>query len=413
MLDHLRWRLALGYVGTFALILVLLAVAAVFGFYREMTIQQDVLLTQEAKDTATKLLQDDERALLATEYEEYSWVALDPEGRVIDGNHSVDRLGLPSPELAEKALGEDGLVSGTIRKRGANTRVVSMPFRDESGELVGVIQYGRSLAAVRQTVGGLVLVLLPLGLGSLGLATLGGLYMAGRAMRPTRESFERQRAFVADASHELKTPLALIRADTEVVLYRGLVNQEDRKLIEHALAETGRMDAVLSSLLTVARIDAGQLRVSSKPFELAAVLAETAERFGVRAAAEEVQLEVRAPDGVPARGDAEKTGEIVAALLDNALRHTPAGGRIVVSARSGERWAEAAVADSGPGIAPEHLPRLFDRFYRASTGRTRESGGTGLGLAIARGLARAQGGGLTAENAKEGGAVFRLRLPRS
>lgn len=413
MLDHLRWRLALGYVGTFALILLLLAVAAVFGFYREMTIQQDVLLTQEAKDTAANILQDDERALLATEYEEYSWVALDPEGRVVDGNHSVDQLGLPSPELAEEALGEDEAVSDTIRRRGANTRVVSMPFRDESGELVGVIQYGRSLAAVRQTVGRLVLVLLPLGLGSLGLATLGGLYMAGRALRPTRESFERQRAFVADASHELKTPLTLIRADAEVVLYRGETTPEDRGLIEHALAETDRMGAVLSSLLALARLDAGQVRVVRKPFDLAAVLAETAERFGARGASEEIRLEARAPEKITARGDPEKTAEILAALLDNALRHTPPGGGVTLSGGVKDGLAEAVVSDTGPGIPPEHLARVFERFYRGSDGRTRESGGTGLGLTIARDLARAQGGDLTAENARQGGAVLRLRLPRS
>ncbi len=100
-------------------------------------------------------------------------------------------------------------------------------------------------------------------------------------------------------------------------------------------------------------------------------------------------------------------------LLDNALRHTPSGGCItVVAGHAGDGWVEVSVADTGPGIAPENLSRIFDRFYRADASRTRGSGGTGLGLSIASDLAHAQGGDLTAENAKGGGAVFRLKLPK-
>jgi signal transduction histidine kinase len=278
--------------------------------------------------------------------------------------------------------------------------------------MVGTIQYARSLRGPQQTVNRLVLVLLPLALGGVGLSILGGLYMAGRAVRPVRDSIERQKAFVADASHELKTPLTLIRADAEVVLLRGEVTAQDRALIEHALAETDRMGAILSSLLAQARLDAGQVRVSRKPFDLTAILAETAERFGARAASEEIRLEVRVPEKIPARGDPEKTGEILAALLDNALRHTPSGGSVNLTGGVRDGLAEALVRDTGPGIPPDHLPRIFERFYRSSDGRTRESGGTGLGLTIARDLARAQGGDLYAENIKEGGAAFRLQLPR-
>ena len=289
-----------------------------------------------------------------------------------------------------------------------------MPMREESGEVVGVIQYARSLKGVQQTIGRLVLLLLPLGLGGLGAALFGGLYMAGRAMRPARESFEKQRAFIADASHELKTPLTLIRADSEMVLYRGHLNQEDRKLVEHALTETERMGTILSDLLLVARLDADEADVATKPFDLASVLSEEAERFGVRAAEKEVRLGVQTPSELPVRGDSKRTKQIIAVLLDNAVRFVPPGGTIAVSGRLQDRWVEASVRDTGPGISPEHLPRVFDRFYRAEASRTRGKGaGTGLGLAIARELARAQGGDLVAESAKDGGAIFRLRLPRA
>ena len=414
MLDRMRWRLALGYVVIFAVILLLLLTAAVVGFSRELTAQQDILLTQEARNQARNLLNGENREVLAEGSAEFSWVTLDTDGRVTDRDPSAETLGtlgLPSVELAEQAVEEDDAVSATIRGPEGRVRVVSMPMYD-GDSLMGTIQYARSLQQPQQTVNELVLVLLPLALGGLGLAILGGLYMAGRAVRPVRDSFERQKAFVADASHELKTPLTLIRADAEVVLYRDEVTPKDRELIEHALAETDRMGDTLSSLLALARLDAGQARVVRKPFDLTAVLAETAERFGARAASEEIQLEVQAPDKIPALGDPEKTGEILAALLDNALRHTLPGGSVILDGVVSDGKAEAIVRDTGPGILPEQLPRIFERFYRAPDGRSRESGGTGLGLTIARDLARVQRGELRAENVKEGGAVFRLRLPR-
>src|SRR5215212_9400951 len=255
MLEKMRWRLTLGYAGIFALILIFLAMAAVAGFSRELTNQQDTLLTQEAKDLERNLLDGDHREVLAEGSAEYSWVALDTEGRVTDRDPTaatLGTLGLPSKELARQSLEEDAGVSATIHGPQGRVRVVSMPMREESGEVVGVIQYARSLKGVQQTISRLVLVLLPLALGGLGAALFGGLYMAGRAMRPARESFEKQRAFIADASHELKTPLTLIRADAEVVLYRGYLNQEDQNLVEHSLTETDRMGAILSDLLLVA-----------------------------------------------------------------------------------------------------------------------------------------------------------------
>lgn len=415
MLERTRWRLTLGYAGIFAVILLLLSTAAVVGFSRELTNQQDTLLEQEANDQAKNLLDGDDREILAEGSAEYSWVALDPDGRVTGRDPSaatLGSLGLPSRGLAARTLEEGEAVAATIQGPQGGARVVSVPLRGGSGEVVGVIQYALSLNGVRQTVGRLVLVLVPLVLGGLGAAVLGGLFMADRAMRPARESFERQRAFVADASHELKTPITLIRADAEVALLRGDLTEADRRLMEHALGETGRMGSILSDLLLVARFDAGKLEVSDEPFDLATVVRGEAERFEVNAAGKGIRLDTCAPDELPARGDPSRSGQILAVLIDNAVRHTPAGGRIVVEGRLRDGRVETRVADTGSGIAPGQLPRVFDRFYRAEAARTRGGGGTGLGLAIARALAHAQGGDLVAENGEGGGAVFTLRLPR-
>jgi signal transduction histidine kinase len=408
-LDSIRWRLTAGYIAIFALLLSLLGVFAVFGFSRELTLQQDVLLAQEARNTTKNLLEGNKSDVLATGSDEFGWIALETDGEVMDRNWTTTSVGLPSQDLFQETLREEEMVAATVRGENGSARVVSMPMY-ESGELVGVMQYARSLRRVQETVNELVLVLLPLGLGALGLAAVGGLYMARRAVRPVREAFDRQRAFIADASHELKTPLTLIRVDTEV-LQGNLQDPDDRELADEVLAETDRMGKILSDLLTMARLDAGALDVARKPFDLTNLIEEETERFRVRATREGVRLEVRAPDELLATGDPARTGQILAALLDNALRFTPSGGSVEVRASRQDGTVEATVTDTGPGIPPEHLARIFDRFYRAESARTREGGGTGIGLAIARGLARAQDGDLEAANAKDGGAVFRLKLP--
>jgi signal transduction histidine kinase len=411
-LDSIRLRLTVGYVGIFSLLLLLLGVFAVFGFWRELVLQQDELLAQEARNTTKNLLEGNNSEVLAAKSDEFGWIALDRDGDVIDNNWTTKSLGLPAEDLYKETLNEEEVVATTVQGANGSARVVSMPMY-ESGETVGVMQYARSLRRVDETVNKLIVVLLPLGIGGLGLAAIGGFYMAGRAVKPVRDAFDRQRAFIADASHELKTPLTLIRIDTEV-LQSALENPDNRELADEVLAETDRMSAILSELLTMARLDAGVLDVVRKPFDLSNLVREEAERFKVRAAREGVRLEVQVPDELVASGDPARTGQILAALFDNALRFTPSGGSVEVAARGQDGGVEASVRDTGPGISPEHLSRIFERFYRAEAARGRaDGGGTGIGLAIALGLARAQDGDLEAANAKDGGAVFRLKLPAS
>lgn len=407
-LNRLRVRLTLGYVGVFAAILLLLGFVAVFGFSVELTRQEDELLTREAEAQAANLLGEERREVLSDGSANFSWIALQPDGELIDSDRIARDLGLPDEELARSALEENTAVSATIRGEEGRVRALSMPMY-ESGQLVGVMQYARSLSAVQQAVRGLVLVLLPLGVGALGLAAIGGQVMAGRAVVPVQRSFERQRAFVADASHELKTPLALIRADAEVI-GRGLSDPEDKELADDLLAETDKMNAMLSDLLFAARLDAGKLTVNREPFDIAESVQQVAERFAARAQETNIRIEISMSESLRATGDRERTEQVLAVLLDNALRYTRKASKITIT---GHKTADAVVVtvqDSGPGIAEENLERIFERFYRVDKARSREAGGSGLGLAIAQKLARAQKGTLEAGNAEEGGAVFWLTL---
>jgi signal transduction histidine kinase len=424
MFDHIRRRLTVGYVGILALTLLVFSVVVVFMFYLRASDQQDDLLLQKAEDKANNVLSGKDRysVVKATTDYDVAVIVLLPDGSTYgDLDETSFSLGLPYANLAQSAGQERRTIKETVPGPGGAVRVMSIPVKryGEFGSVVAVVQAAQSREAVTETVERLSFVLVLSGLGGLVLAAAGGFFMSRRAMRPVQEAFGRQRTFIADASHELKTPLTLIRADAEV-LSRGIDDpnktSENRELVDDLLGETDRMSAVLSDLLLLARLDAEKLTVSREPFDLALVISETSERFAARASAEGKNLEVHHSGKLPARGDAPRTDQILAALLDNALRFTPPGGTITVEGHITNKQVEATVTDTGPGIAPESLDRIFERFYRAdihSAARSRgpSGGGTGLGLAIARDLARAQGGELSAENTEGGGAKFTLSLP--
>lgn len=430
MFGRIRRRLTMGYVGILALILVLFGVIVVVSFYRQVTNTQDELLLQTAQSQANSPTADwgrFGRVKATTDFdtavEEVPFV--EPVGQaplvleeilrdeiLLDDPDSPSvSLGLPYVEMAQRAGRERRNIPQTVERPEGDVRVMNVPVY-QSGEVIAVLQAAQSRRAVWQTVNSLIFALVPVGVGALVLATVGGLLMSRRAMRPVRDSFERQRTFIADASHELKTPLALIKINADV-LSSEIMDPDHRELAEDLLDETDRMSALLSGLLTLARLDAGKLSVSREEFNLATVMAETVDRFRMRAASAGVRFEVEAAGKLPTRGDEERTAQILAVLLDNALTHTPRHGRITVTGRTRDGFVETTVEDAGPGIPSEHLPRIFERFYRADSARSRTGGGgTGLGLAIARDLARAQKGNLEAENAGYGGAVFRLTLPK-
>jgi signal transduction histidine kinase len=416
MFGRIRWRLTMGYVGILALILLLFGVVVVTIFEQQVTEQQNELLERTAASMAKNLAYMQEgRSALGDEPGSFAWVTLTPDTTaIVNSTPQAASLGLPQEGLALEAVRSGNTQLGYFERPDGETVWVASAPMTLAGRPLGVLQYARSPEVVDGIVNRLVFVLALVGGGALALVAVGGLYMSRRAMRPVRDAFERQRAFIADASHELKTPLTLIRADAEV-LSRGAKDPDDAELFDDLLDETDRMSALLSDLLTLARLDAGKLAVAREPFSLAAVITETTERFAARAGAEGKRLEICLGDPesgkLLALGDPERTAQVLAALLDNALRFVPKGGLITIEGREVDRGrVEAIVADTGPGIPPEDLPRIFDRFYRAEEARTRKGGGTGLGLAIARDLARAQSGDLLAENTPDG-ARFTLTIP--
>jgi signal transduction histidine kinase len=224
-----------------------------------------------------------------------------------------------------------------------------------------------------------------------------------------RASEARTRRFVADAAHELRTPLAGVQAVAEAVAAPALAPEERDRLNLLLLGETRRAGRLVDDLLVLARIDAG-IELRRDPVELLGLARDEAER--VRLLADDRSVEV-AGEPVTVSGDAPRLGQVLGNLLENARRHTPAGGRIAVLVSAGAT-ASVLVTDTGPGVPPADRERIFDRLVRLDEARTADDGGAGLGLAIARGIARAHGGDLRCvEPPGGGGAAFELTLPLS
>lgn len=237
-----------------------------------------------------------------------------------------------------------------------------------------------------------------------------------------------RRRFFQDAAHELKTPLAVIDATTSAVMDR--VYQHDDRHLETIRDQARLLGRIVDDLRVVSLADAGVLPLRREVLDVAAIMATTTRDLGARAAASGVRIDMADPEiptgsgragalasptGSPpltVSADPDRLRQVIAALLDNALRHTPEGGRIRLSARpAGLGRTRIEVVDSGPGIAADDLPHVFERFYQADAARDRSTGTSGLGLAIVRALVEAHGGAVRAASEPGGGARFEVELP--
>lgn len=219
------------------------------------------------------------------------------------------------------------------------------------------------------------------------------------------------RQFTADAAHELRTPLAALRGHTEVALSRPRTNQEFRTLMEESLEEFERLTRIAEDLLLLARAEAGQPVLQRAPLRLDAAIADVVDLFHAMAEERGVELTFSERCEIWVDGDSGRLRQMFGNLLDNALKFTTAGGKVQVSLVRKSNLAQLTVRDSGVGIAPEHLPRLFDRFYRVDQARSRASGGAGLGLAICRAILEAHRGEIRVESRLGRGTDIIVRLP--
>lgn len=255
-------------------------------------------------------------------------------------------------------------------------------------------------------VGGVLVVIVAFGFGAV---------YARRALVPIRQSIEaqrealrHQREFAADASHELRTPLTVIRSSVEhLARHRDRPVRESIEALDDIDAEVSHLTSLVDDLLLLARSDSGAVPIEHVPLDLGDIAADAASAFG-RSAEERGVGVVVDPEPAMVEGDPARLRQLVTILVDNAVRHSPREGTVGVTVRSAASTASIEVADEGPGVRPEDMPHVFDRFWRAPGA---PSGGTGLGLAIAKWIVERHGGRIGVANRETGGAVFRVELP--
>ncbi|GAB4453905.1 MAG: hypothetical protein OHK0029_07630 [Armatimonadaceae bacterium] len=350
--------------------------------------------------------------------------------------------------LAESLQGKAVYTEETLGAE--RVRVFSRPLRRE-GEVIGAVQVAAPLAEIERAVQGIqrtMLLLLPV---ALLIAGAGGGLLTERALRPVRdltaaaqgiratnlaarlpvsggdefarlsgvlngmlqrleEAFHRERRFAADASHELKTPLAIIKANTSLQLDDDDLPADYRKTLSTIDRATDRANRIVQDLLLLAREGSGALGLRREPIPVEALFREVQEAVGSTAG----RVVWQPVPGLTVSGDRHHLIRLLTNLLENALRHTPEEGDVFVSAKAtGDSTVVLEVRDTGSGIPAEHLPHVLEPFYRIDAARTRDNGGSGLGLAICQSIARAHGGSLEITSEEGKGTTVTVRLPRT
>ena len=239
----------------------------------------------------------------------------------------------------------------------------------------------------------------------------GGAVAVLRDLTETERVEKTRRDFIANVSHELRTPLTSIQGYTETLLDSTSDNGHVHEFLEIVRKNAARMSRLTEDLLTLARVESGETRFEMEPSTPSELLDDAVESFREVARGQGIELTIDEVVPTPVNADREAIHQVFSNLIENAMKYAAAGGRIVLGARNSERGVEFYVRDFGPGIPSEHLPRLFERFYRVDKARSRESGGTGLGLAIAKHIVLAHSGTIRAESELNHGSVFLFTLP--
>ncbi|MFO0951233.1 MAG: ATP-binding protein [Isosphaeraceae bacterium] len=444
----IRARLTVWYGGVLLLTLLGLGVAVSLLMARASLARVDGMLDFEFREAAELLASGRPAASLAEEpsafRETYLLRVLDERGRTLTENPRLRDVPLPLPPAGSRL--HESVVPGGL----GPCRVVAGETATPEGRRV--LQIATSLDAWREELAelrGVLLTILPVGLVA---ATLGGYWLAAASLAPIGRmtetarrvsaenlgerlaapnpddelgrlaatlnamldridrGFEAARRFTADAAHELKTPVANIRSEAEVTLLSPRPPDEYQRALRSIVEETTRLGRLADRLLVLSRADAGATG-ETRPVRLDEVVRDAADAAREAARRGGIDLRVEALPAAVVEADPDALRQVFDNLLDNAVKYTPGGGRIAVRGRRAGGNAVVEVADTGEGIPPEALPRVFDRFYRADPSRSRRTGGVGLGLSIARAVAERQGGAVEAESVPGAGSTFRVTLP--
>jgi heavy metal sensor kinase len=377
-----------------------------------------------------------------------------PSGSVLIAAHVYNRAsGGPGGSTSTGASGGAGASVGTGTSAGAGASAsTAAPAARTAGSRY-VVEVGGSTARTDETVRQVLLMLaggLPV---AVGVAVAGGFVLVRRALKPvdnlsqkaaaitqhnlserlpvvpTGDELERlslslnlmisrledainsSKQFVADASHELRTPLAVLRGELENLAQDAQLKSHTRETLGSALEEVDRLAEIVEGLLALSRLDTGEAQAAWMRFDLAELVATTADQMSLLAEDKHIAVVCDCATGVMIEGDQARLKQVVVNLLDNAIKYTPNGGRIKLRISQEDGYAVLDVADDGIGIPPEALPHVFKRFFRVDGSRSRDQGGAGLGLSIVKSICDAHGAHVEVSSTPGKGSRFRIRQP--
>jgi len=345
----------------------------------------------------------------------YFYAISDADGQILSSSPYLDAEALASTSTLVKAINNGDTFADTTSSKGEPQRIYVFPVT-VSGGSGAIVQIGRSTEPEEAALSQLRIILLAVLAVSIVPAILGGYLLSGRALRPIKTAMDSQRTFIADASHELRTPVTVVRTNAEL-LKRHLgpettqTGGSDEVALDDILSESERLGRMVDQMLKLAEADAGARTLLTSEVSLKEVVETVARSMRSLAEVRRVSLETQLVEDVSISGDPSRMRELVSVLLDNAVKYADAGDLVEITVRKEHKRAIIRVSDNGPGIPAHALPHVFDRFYRVDKARSRESGGTGLGLAIARHIVDAHGGTISVESTLGEGTVVTVELP--
>ena len=301
-------------------------------------------------------------------------------------------------------------------QKGERYHQVSLLITTANGQNWGYIQVGRSLNDYeRHLLDSKLLLLMGLPV-ALVLTSLAGWWLSGRAMKPVHQSYQQMQQFTADAAHELRTPLAAIQATTESVLRMDALSEsEARDTLKTIERQNNRISQLVRDLLLLSRMDLNMLAEKEQSCCINDILSDLQEELSALAISQAIalKLEIHVSQPLKVVGDEEQLYRLFSNLITNAIRYTPEGGEVNVTLSRHEHYAVVEVQDTGIGIAESDREKIFERFYRVSSDRSRYTGGSGLGLSIAKAIAQKHKGSIQLKSRLECGSSFITRLPLS
>jgi two-component system, OmpR family, sensor kinase len=461
----IRTRLTLWYTGLLAISLLVIGVLIYTLVGRILVTNLDERLIAQAKDVIALIQSENDplQVMLSGRAQlppidvygsQYFIQIVQLDGRAVQLSENLrgQRLPVPLEFVRDIVPGEPRRL--TLETSGTRLRVVSLPI-PLGNQIIGIIEVAANMASTSDALDVIRRALLFSSLLALLLAAVGGSILARAALGPIKaitetaqqitgtedlsqripvampgdelgqltetindmlgrldEAFSAQQRLVADVSHELRTPLTTIQGNLDL-LRRGAA--DDPTMRGEALAaiedQTARMRRLVADLLLLAQADAG-LKLHRQPVELDTLLLDIYRQAQVMARNTGVTVRLGAEDQAIVEGDADRLRQLLLNLTDNAIKYTPVGGEVTLTLQRDDGWVAIGVEDTGVGIAPEDLPHIFERFYRADRSRTRP-GGSGLGLSIAHWIAQAHGGELTVTSEPGRGSTFTLHLPQA